>query len=1496
MKFGHKKDEPAPPDPVFDEDEDLSEVWPQVVRQYEDTTKRKLDANTTFNSFQLQIDADIKESSTKSHQNARIVLNNIGNCLEQFGCMVAQVAGVVFGPAAQCWNAISFVVQAARSISGMMDGFVILMERSSAFIRRLVNFMEQKVGEGGSHLPRVLRRPAYNILSQFLGVLRCSYKLATSKKERWNKWAGIVLFNSDDMAESLELMEDQIQEFTRAEEKNLEKIAKHLGLKKSEDWETWSKRHNELCKTHVQGTGDWLSQDESAFVQWSDLNRHDRKVLFLRADSGFGKTHLFNHVVSHLEKKFRATRGITTAFLAYYYYGDDEDDSLERCVGSIIYQFASADIGYAKAVVDECARHANIARAEDRWNKLVWGLQHAMKGTYFICMDGFDSPSQLDSAEIMMSTIAGQAASSAKSNGVSLRLFVSGNDDALAEVSQGMKDVDNIFLGIRRDSAKFTGRASNNSDLASDSLPNASDLKAVTSARIEEVCKVKPGLKTILTDANIELLLKGIHGNYSNLEAKITEINACDTKGKVQEVINNTSADMHAVQRDRVKTLDAVLNSRQAQVLNDLLVWVAGCSYPPTIRLLESVLFFTSGEEFLLTDQIATTYSPVLMIDEGKVGFKGGVRDILSASASSGVGSAVPQLHSEAITSAEVELCRRFIRNACGAMDYDRFRFDDFFQAMAQKVNIHLEDDNVVNVTIIRLCIDVLFDNRKDANLEAIRDYASLWFYAHLKTLVEALDDFEPERKFMSDIGGKLVDLIYDPKMIDTWFTRNNLIWFKYDWLYSEEFLDPIVALLKNSQVAKGYAKDAKKSDWTKSVVFDTASKYSVLERIAARLATHWFSCSTGTIDRDYLWISWGIVAKISKPDKPFEERNLPPNAAIEEYICWVKEHKDIDIDSSTWDYRVGATYMVFEHYKEAIVALERVKQQSLTSWGLFFNLAIAHENQKNHRTALGYIQNFKSLSEMFLETDDSYKGAYWDMLKSEGNCYRECHEYDMAVQSYQEILSQNFSEASGMSSLHLDALLGLFKTWTDAKSSRFIIDLIRSWKDATAKGRGSTYWLRRASREDALHTCIIVAAKQVGAAEEIIYLYQEAIDHKPLDEPAVEGEPGMDISAEATAQLQYFQAVLISYGRGSNNDHHQSIKCWEDIVLQSDNNPASYMTAWNATRKLASSLLEKAFAETLPALSSSSEDYIGRLKNLANSNTRIICYLRQGSCDPSICLARLYYVKEDHTSASTQAQARLCSVFDKWPESTDDASLRMRFSSLAATLTVLDKDADAIAAWQAIGPYQPSNAMVAKADAPGTEELTQSTPEGPYTDSVPAENDKKSEDIPAAASSSTTTTKAYVSGYLCDGSCGVEWTDVMADCWACKHCLCVQLCPGCYKKLLDDDLQPLICNKDHKMLYIPPFDWEAWRTIPADMMTVDNKPVHRKDWVDKIRKEYNVQQDEIDFIKIEKARGLKAASVIAVRWRNRLQRAKTFREVAGAIVTSSVMKQHHPE
>ncbi|CAG5158407.1 uncharacterized protein ALTATR162_LOCUS5063 [Alternaria atra] len=194
---------------------------------------------------------------------------------------------------------------------------------------------------------------------------------------------------------------------------------------------------------------------------------------------------------------------------------------------------------------------------------------------------------------------------------------------------------------------------------------------------------------------------------------------------------------------------------------------------------------------------------------------------------------------------------------------------------------------------------------------------------------------------------------------------------------------------------------------------------------------------------------------------------------------------------------------------------------------------------------------------------------------------------------------------------------------------------------------------------------------------------------------------------------------------------------------------------------------------------------------------------------------------------------------------------------------------------WQAIEPYQLPQVSVADTGVPSAGDTTKTSAEASYANGVPTTPDKKSEVDSDASSSTTAKTKAYISGYICDGGCGTEWENVLADCHVCKHCLCVQFCSACYKKLQAGDLHPLICNQDHKMLFLPPFDWDAWRTMPTDMMIMDKQLVPRREWVDRIRKEYDVQQEQIDMTKLEKAKELKAASVIAVRWRSRLKKIR---------------------
>ncbi|KAF3041136.1 hypothetical protein E8E12_008366 [Didymella heteroderae] len=1516
------------PEIYFDEDKDLHEVWPQVVLQYEKITKQKLDSKTTFKSFQARIDQEISNSKSKGHEHARQVLRNMGTCLETFGSIVAQGASIVFGPASQCWNAISFVVQAARGFGDVLDGFVTLMERSSAFLKQLNNFLEQKRGEGEARLPRNLREPAYGMLTLFLGVLQNSYELATSKRERFKTMMGIVLFNDDrGVAQSLELLELRIKDFTNAsiqeilfdvkglalhlreseEEMNRhqgeireyleatykvteevlsvtqqmkltidgrttkeqykedkDKIAKSLALQKAGETESWDKRHSELCKSHIEGTGKWLERDEG-FVQWSDVNNHNKQVFVLKADSGFGKTYASNHVISHLQKKYRSGSGSKQVYLAYYYYGDDKDESLERCIGSIIYQFAAAHVGYATAVASACGQTANVARAEDRWEHLVLGLSSHMKGTYFICIDGFDSRGQLDKEEATIASIARRAMAKADGSGISIRLFLSGNSEALARVPQPAEGLYTITLGASSDSSSGLNDDSGG-DGKSSKLPlNASDLEVVTRYRVMELCKAEPDLKEFLTEPNIKLLIEGIRGNYNHLEAKITEINSCETERQVQDVIKNTSVDMDRVQRDRLKGLDVSLSTDQVKKLNELLVWVAGVSNGATIKFLQSALYLTFRENFRLESEIRNTYSALLKTDEdGVVTFKSDeLIRILRENDSKDPESDATGLHNEDISLAEIDLCRRFIKNACDSVDYSRFKFDDFFDNMAHKAHLHLGDESSVNFTVFTSCIDVLSEDANDANLEKLRDYASIWFYEHLKTLVENLESFEPNRQSLSATGRKLIDLFYSPERIDAWFSKGTLGALKYDWLYRDDFFEPLTKFWKNPHVAKGYAKDPEKSLWVKKVTAESTNRYIILERVATRLAEHWFNC-TGTLDEEYLWISFGLVAKGA--GKTFEDK-APSLPEIDQFFAWVKDHH-FEIDDQTWAYRKGATYLVFEHHREAIREYESVGDQSERRWGVVLGMSRAHAQLKEYKAALQNIRKFKSLKDRFFETDKEYKLAYWDVLLAEGNCNRQSHDYESAANCYKDILDQEVEEELWPGQVHTAALFGLFTTWNEMKNYRSIVDFMRGWKNATAKDRGPAYWLQKVAYDDNLHGHVATAAKHADAVDELCSLYQEVIDSQPSKSSAAD-EQDNRVSSHTRGQLQYYQAVLRFHGSHSQHDHLLGIQSWEEIVQKSDEPSMSWFTAYSASRRLARSLLDKAATENTAASLEISGSYVSRLETLAKLNNRVIRDLRQGQSDPRLCLLRLYRLRNDDALAFAEAQNRLCSVFDRWPEKADDDSLRLRYQNLAQTLTVLDKDVDAIAVWQAVKPETSQGAIATDTDANAadSQQSASTSPEVVQANGASV--------TPANSLNGTTDApKAYISGYTCDGCYETQWRDMLADCWVCKNCLCVQLCPPCYEKLKADSGHPLVCNKEHKMLYLPPFDQDLWQSMSSDMVIVDKQSVSRVEWLNKIRDEYKVQQEQIDVIKIEKARELKAATCIAkhiLRWRRRL-------------------------
>ena len=547
----------------------------------------------------------------------------------------------------------------------------------------------------------------------------------------------------------------------------------------------------------------------------------------------------------------------------------------------------------------------------------------------------------------------------------------------------------------------------------------------------------------------------------------------------------------------------------------------------------------------------------------------------------------------------------------------------------------------------------------------------------------------------------------------------------------------------------------------------------------------------------------------------------------------------------------------------------------------MVFGLSRSHEKLKDFPAALRYIEKFTSYSGLFFETDKEYRLAYWSTLLAEGNCYQQCQNHVSAAKCFRDILDQEVLDERWAGSVHTEALSGLFTTWTETKSYCSIVEFMRSWKDGKNKKRDVTYWFQRTTAADKIHGYIIVAAKNAEAVEEICLLYQEAIDHMASSSSTAD-EQGDGFDPNARPLLQYFQAALRFHGSQSQHNHDRGIQSWEEIVRRSDDPSSSWWTAYKASRELAPCLLDKAISESAAVSSNSSESYASKLKTLARMNNSVIRIYRQGQFDPRLCLTRLYCLKGDHESAFAEAQERLCSVFDNWPEDTNDDSLTLRFENLAQTLTVLDKDANAIAAWQATIPPKSRKPSLADVIVPEAGQATDPNHDVVQPSSLPMTNGDQTEAAHDTAVSANDTPKAYVSSRHCDGDCGTSWKDMLADCWVCKHCLDRQLCPRCYEKLQADEFHPLVCNKDHKHLYLPAFDQEMWQSTSADMMIVDKQPVPRLQWLNKIQDEYGVQQEQIDMLKVQKARELKAAGCIALhvsKWRRKFLKNRTAKQ-----------------
>jgi hypothetical protein len=482
----------------------------------------------------------------------------------------------------------------------VFDNITVLMERVSAFLENLQHHIEGKRDEE-EKLDKRLRSTVYRVLMHFLTILAHAHSLTRDWKAKAKlafkvgalgddtgitdamaeleklivnvtrteitmivvnlskaaqdirSLAGNVekIANvSDSMNASIKLLEtsDKRSQTEKEEKERHDEIRKALSIPETE---VWVERHTKFTGRAVEGTGKWL-YDNPIFKRWTGLEtgsgvkydypvtRMQTDLLTIRAEKGFGKSHVSSIVIEDLLQRYARDPKVA---VGYYYFqradqknrvtegaaenrGSDETtitNAINEGMRAIIYQLASAKspLGkdFAKSVQKACSnKQSGFGKTTQLWNDLIAALRKGLDGTFFIVLDGIDKSESDSESGSPLASIIREVMNPAESSGLKIRLLVTGRQDAFSVLDRS----DDVALPMISISKK-------------DSSLNENDLKLFAEERLKDMEVFRDDALSALKEKAIIELVKGAKGDFKALDLKLSKINQCRSPREVEK-------------------------------------------------------------------------------------------------------------------------------------------------------------------------------------------------------------------------------------------------------------------------------------------------------------------------------------------------------------------------------------------------------------------------------------------------------------------------------------------------------------------------------------------------------------------------------------------------------------------------------------------------------------------------------------------------------------------------------------------------------------------------------------------------------------------------------------------------------------------------------------------------------------------------------------------------------------------------------------------------
>ncbi|OJI95763.1 hypothetical protein ASPVEDRAFT_48104 [Aspergillus versicolor CBS 583.65] len=753
----------------------LMALWVQIqdrVQQIAAREKKTVNENLELEDFI----ENVEQKEPRKRDKAKAIFGNTLTVIGKVGGMAADAASQVFAPAAQCYNVISFLIDAYEGYQGAFDGLGELFEECTDYLNRLHSYVKGKMDAR-------LTKIAVQQMDLFVRVCDAALDLRYSYGEKI-KTALKVMFLADDgiqpllgqMAklvnkernlvaaetflfsrEAADAAKEALDATRRVEvavsaihaqgkDANRETtIKKALGLP-GEPETPWRLRYRDYLRHRLRETGQWIF-NEPAFSSW-ETGQSETNILAIEGGNGTGKSFLSSAIIHHFLHKKEATQTDRRVATAYYFFEGSERDelkdarNLETAAKSLVWQFTQAERQYMKSVARICAATQEIDPSSISSDLLFENADLLdMDVMFYIVIDGLSGKMGQGMQRFL------KRASNVKA-GQRVRVLLTVDP----QCSRHLDTVDSISFNSISLSSKNRPDVERVIESRMDSMPTLRD-------------KARPGISQLRARV-CEELCRVTDGDYFRINLALDDISKRQYESAIVNALKKAGDGRIKQIRNEIERLNHNCSEAEISEINEIILWIRRYRENLTEKQMTEALRAAVGESSLLTlaDKIRENYPVFKLTSKGEVVFRApevedsipDKRDLSSAREQGGPGAAV--------SPGETAMVKHFLSTVCPPETYLKLDLDNFLKDKRQdrRNRIYKDDPTFEEAKMALTCLRLLTGETEHSSA-ALVSYARSNLKQHLSAVNMALVDVECKRRF----GPLLIKLFTNHKSID---------------------------------------------------------------------------------------------------------------------------------------------------------------------------------------------------------------------------------------------------------------------------------------------------------------------------------------------------------------------------------------------------------------------------------------------------------------------------------------------------------------------------------------------------------------------------------------------------------------------------------------------------------------------------------------------------------------------------------------------------------